>query len=138
MKVEQTYLEALDIPDAAELYPVQPTVDEEGNETGGMELVFPPQPDPELEIKRGELEIKALDAQASSEIAAIVAESNAGLNEAKIVEIIARAELAEDSPELERLKILQKEQQSIREDLTEREKINASKQIAKSKPAANK
>jgi len=138
MKVEQTYLEALDIPDAAELYPTQPTVDPEtGEETGGVELVFPPQPDPQLEIQRGELEIKALDAQASSEIAAIVAESNAALNEAKIVEIIARAELAEDSPELERLKILQKEQQSIRETLVEREKISASKQIAKSKPAAN-
>jgi hypothetical protein len=128
MKVEQRFLEALDIPDAAELFPVV-----QNEETGAMELAFPPQPDPQLELERSELELKALDSQASSEIDAALAESTVKLNEAKIIEIMARADLAEDSPELERLKILQKEQQSIREQLVEREKINASKQIASSK-----
>ena len=119
MKVVQRQLEALDIPDAAELYPVQPSVDENGEETGGVELVFPPQPDPELELQKEELNIKALDAQASTETANMLAESKILVDEANIVKIMADASVAADKPTLERLKLLQSETESIRKSLTE-------------------
>ena len=51
IKVEQRLLESMDVPDSAEVYPLVPGVDEEGNETGEMVLKFPPQPDPSLEIE---------------------------------------------------------------------------------------
>jgi len=135
MKVEQRYLESLDIPDAAEIYPVVPSVDPEtGQETGGMELKFPPQPDPAMEIQKADMQRRTLEGESRAQKEMLLAQSKVNVDEAQIVKIMADANLAADSPELERLKILQKEQQSIREQLVEREKIDASKQIAKSKP----
>ena len=139
MKVEQRFLEAMDIPDAAEIYPVVPSVDPEtGEETGRVELQFPPQPDPQLEIQKADMQRRTLEGESRAQKEMLLAQSKVNVDEAMIIKIEAEADLAEDSPELERLKILQKEQQSIREQLVEREKIDASKAIAKSRPKTNK
>ena len=136
--VEKAFLESMDIPNAAEAFPLVPGTDQEGNETGEMVLKFPPQPDPELELKKVDSEIRALDAQSEAETRALLAQSKVNVDEAQIIKITAEAAKSADAPGLERLKILQKEQQSIREQLVEREKIDASKQIAKSRPGTNK
>ncbi len=135
--VERNLLESMDTPNSAELYPMVPEQDEQGNETGNLVLKFPPQPDPSLEIQKADMQRRTLEGQARAEKDEILAESTLKVNEAKIIEIMAKAALEADSPDLERLKLLQKDQQSLREQLVEREKIDASKQIAKSKPRSD-
>jgi hypothetical protein len=114
IKVEQLFLESIDVPDAAELYPVT-----QDPETGEMVLKFAPGPDPELQLKGAEEERRAMEAKNRYEIDLIRAMSEESLNEAKILEIEAKAEIAADTPELERLKLLQKESSERRKALLE-------------------
>ena len=93
-----------------------------------MQLKFPPQPDPELEMEKAELQRKTLEGESKAEKEMLIAQSKVNVDEAQIIKLMADASVSADSPELERLKILQKDQQSIREQLVEREKIDASKQ----------
>ena len=93
-----------------------------------MQLKFPPQPDPKLELEKAEAETRILEGQSKAEKEMLLAQSKVNVDEAQIIKLMADASVSADSPELERLKILQKEQQSIREQLVEREKIDASKQ----------
>lgn len=101
IKVEQRFLEAMDIPDANEIFPVQ-----QNPETGGLELVFPPAPDPEMEVKKAEEQRRTLESQSRSETQAALAASKIAVDEANILKIMAEAEVAADKPELERMKLL--------------------------------
>jgi len=121
IKVEQRLLEGLDIPDAAEVYPLVQ------GEDGSMQLKFPPQPDPEIEFRKAETQATVLEKQSKAETTSLLAQSKALVDEATIIKLMAGAAKDADAPELERLKLIQKEQQSIREDLTERKKIDESK-----------
>jgi len=114
MKVEQRFLEALDIPDAAEIYPTQ-----QNPETGAFELVFPPQPNPEFEIKRQEEQRRALESKTRSEVSMVEAESKMMVAEADIVLKMAQARKLGDDTELKKLEILQKEMEGKRRALLE-------------------
>ena len=126
MKVVQRQLEAADIPDAAEVYPIV-----EG-EDGSPQLKFPPQPDPELEIKKADMERRTLEGQARDEREGLLAQSKVNVDEATIIKLIAEAAKVDDEPELERLKLLHKDQESIRKSLTEIKKIESANEKAKS------
>ena len=119
IKVEQRLHEAMDIPDASEIYPLVPEQDEQGQETGGMALRFPPQPDPELEIEKADMERRVLEGQSRAEKEMLLAQSTVNKDQAQIILLMAQAQETADKPELERLKLLDKEQDSIRKSLVE-------------------
>jgi len=119
IKVEQRMHEAMDIPDAAEIYPLVAEMDEQGQETGGMTLKFPPQPDPELEIEKADMQRRVLEGQSRAEKDMLLAQSTVNKDQAQIILMMAQAAETADKPELERLKLLDKEQDSIRKSLTE-------------------
>ena len=104
ISVEQRFLEAMDIPDAAEVFPVV-----QNPETGDMELVFPPAPDPEIELKKAEEERRSLEAKDRAEVNYMLAASKIAVDEAQILKIMADAEASADSPELERMKLMLEE-----------------------------
>jgi chaperonin GroES len=124
IKVEQRFLEAMDIPDAMEVFPLVPEIDESGNETGAMTYKFPPQPNPELEIEKADMQRRVLEGQARAEKDLMLAQSKVNVDEAAIIKLIAEAGETADKPELERLKLLLKEQEDIRKNLVEMAKIN--------------
>lgn len=113
IKVEQLFLESIDIPDAAELFPVVP------NEEGVLTLAMPPPPNPEINLKIAEEERRTQESKDRYELGLMKAMDNSALVEAQILEIEARAEVAADAPELERLKLLQKETAERRKVLLE-------------------
>ena len=117
IKVEQAFLESMDVPNSAELFPVQQ------QEDGSLGLVFAPGPDPEFEIKRMEEERRTLEAQDRAKIQYMEAEGKLALIEAQILKLTAEAEVQADSIELERLKILQSDMQDRRKTLLEMAKI---------------
>ena len=128
IKVEQRFLEAMDIPDSAEVFPTQ-----QNQETGAIEYVFPPQPDPEFEIKRAEEQRRALESKTRSEVTMVEAEAKLMVAEADVILKTAQAAKLADEPELARLKLLADEIAARRKDLTERKKIDeSSKQKANS------
>jgi chaperonin GroES len=132
IKVEQRFLEAMDIPDAAEVFPLVPEMDENGQETGGMTYKFPPQPDPELEIEKADMQRRTLEGQSRAEVSMLTAQSKVNVDEASIIKLMADAAEAADKPQLERLKLLLKDQESIRKSLVEVAKIEQSEQRADS------
>jgi hypothetical protein len=132
IKVEQRFLEAMDIPDAAEVFPLVPEMDENGQETGGMTYKFPPQPDPELEIEKADMQRRTLEGQSRAEKDMLLAQSKVNVDEASIIKLMADAAEAADKPQLERLKLLLKDQESIRKSLVEVAKIEQSEQRADS------
>lgn len=133
IKVEQRFLEAMDIPDAAEVFPLVPEQDENGQETGSMTYKFPPQPDPEFEIKRAEEQRRALEGKARAEQGYIEAEAKLMVAEADVVLKYANAKKIADEPELKRLELILEELQDKRKTLVEMAKIDEqSKQRANS------
>jgi chaperonin GroES len=133
IKVEQRFLEAMDIPDATEVFPLVPETDETGTETGSMTYKFPPQPDPELEIEKADMQRRVLEGQARAEKDLMLAQSKVNVDEAAIIKLMSEAQETADKPELERLKLLLKEQEDIRKNLVEMAKIDEqSKQQANS------
>lgn len=118
INVEQRFLEAMDIPDSAEAYPLVQAED------GSMQLKFPPQPDPEFEIKRAEEQRRTLEAQVRGDVDIMKAESQIMVDEAKVLLMMAQAEVAADTPELERLKLLVQEFGDKRKTLVEMAKID--------------
>jgi len=102
IKVEMRLLEAMDIPDSSDIFPVR-----QNEETGALELVFAPGPDPEFEIKRAEEQRRTMEAQDRAENNRIKAANDTSLTEAQVLKIMAEAEVAADKPELERLKLIQ-------------------------------
>ena len=125
IEVEKRLLDSLDIPDVNAVFPTQIN-----QETGGVEYVFPPQPDPELEIEKADMQRRVLEGQSRAEKDMLLAQSKVNVDEAQILKLIAEANLAADHPELERLTLLLKEQDSIRNSLVEMAKIDASQQAA--------
>ncbi len=130
IKVEQRYLESIDIPDAAELFPVKVNP-----ETGAVELVFPPQPDPKLEIEKADMQRRTLEGQSRAETDALLAQSKVNVDQAQIIKLTADAAEAADKPTLERLKLLDAEQDSIRKSLVELSKLEKADE---DKPKADK
>jgi chaperonin GroES len=131
--VEKRLLEALDIPDAAEVYPLVPETDEQGNETGRMTLKFPPQIDPELEIKKADMQRRTLEGKARAEKDFMLASAQIAVAEATIIKTYAEAKKVADEPEIKRIELLLDELQSQRESLVEMAKIedNAKERAAK-------
>lgn len=125
--VEKKFLEAMEIPDAAEVFPTQMN-----EETGMQEYVFPPQPDPELEIKKADMQRRTLEGMVRSDVDLKKAESQILVDQADILVKMAQAEVAADTPEYKRLQLLFEEQQSIRDSLVAMAKIESDKEKAKS------
>ena len=130
--VERRYLESIDIPDSAEVYPLVPGMDDQGNETGEMVLKFPPQPDPELEIKKADMQRRTLEGQSRAEKEMLLAQSTVNKDQAIIIKTMAEAAETADKPTLERLKLLDAEQDSIRKALTDIAKLESANEKAKS------
>ena len=126
IKAEQRLLESMDVPDAAEVYPLVPGMDQEGNETGEMVLKFPPQPDPELEIKKADMQRRVLEGQSRAEADMMRAESDIMVNQAKVLLLMAQAQEAADTPEFKRLELMVKEFDGQRQALLEMAKIEQS------------
>lgn len=128
IEVEMRFLDAMDIPDAAQLFPIV-----EG-EDGQRQLKFPPGPDPELEIKKADMQRRTSEGKARAEKEFALAESKMMVDEASIMEVEARvakiyaeAQKTMDEPELERLKLLQEEIQDRRKAVVELAKTEAQK-----------
>jgi len=136
IKVEQRFLESLDIPDANEVFPLVPETDEQGQETGGMTYKFPPQPDPELEIEKADMQRRVLEGKVRGEVDMMKAESQIMVDQAKVMVMIAELEAdakAEDNKlRIDELKLLVKEFEINRKALLEMAKIEQSKQRANS------
>jgi len=114
--VEQKLLESFDVPNSREVFPTVQAED------GSVQLKFPPQPDPELEIKKADMQRRTLEGQSRAEKEMLLAQSTVNKDQAQIILTIAQAAETADKPELERLKLLDKEQDSIRKSLVELEK----------------
>ena len=124
--VEKRWLSSMDIPDVDEVFPTQ--INEE---TGMQEYMFPPQPDPELEIKKADMQRRTLEGKVRGEVDVMKAESQIMVDQADILVKMAQAEVAADTPEYKRLELLLKEQDSIRKSLIDMVKIEADKEKAK-------
>jgi chaperonin GroES len=116
--IEQNYLESIDVPNSREVYP---TVK---GEDGSVQLRFPPQPDPELEIEKADMQRRTLEGQSRAEKEMLLAQSKVNVDQATIIKLMADAAEAADKPTLERLKLLDKEQDSIRKSLIEVKKLD--------------
>ncbi|KKM79281.1 hypothetical protein LCGC14_1351420, partial [marine sediment metagenome] len=127
--VEKRWLASLDIPDVKEVFPTQMVEGEDGSSQ--EQYVFPPQPDPELEIKKADMQRRTLEGKQRGEVDAMKAESQIMVDQADILVKMAQAEVAADTPEYKRLELLLKEQESIRKSLVEMAKIDESKREAK-------
>jgi chaperonin GroES len=121
--VEMRYLESLDIPDVGEIFPLVPEMDENGQETGGMTYKFPPQPDPEFEIKRAEEQRRALESKTRSEVQMVEADAKLMVAEADVILKYAQAKKVADEPELKRLEMVMEEISDRRKALVEVAKI---------------
>ena len=132
IKVEKRWLEAHEVPDSAELFPLVPEKDQQGQETGGLTYKFPPQPNPELEIQKADMQRRTLEGQSRAETDMLLAQSKVNVDEASIIKLMADAAVAADTPELERLKLLIKDQESIRKSLVEIKKVESGNQKADS------
>jgi chaperonin GroES len=119
IEIEKRLLESLDIPDSDAVFPTQ--VNEE---TGAVEYVFPPQPDPELEIEKADMQRRVLEGQSRAEKDMLLAQSKVNVDEASIIKLMADAAKTADEPELERLSLLLEEQKDIRKNLVEMAKID--------------
>ena len=134
IKVEQRWLEAMDIPDAAEVFPLVPEVNPEtGEETGAMTYKFPPQPNPEFEIKRAEEQRRSLESKTRSEVTMVEAEAKLMVAEADVVLKMAQAQKLGEDTEVDKFELILKELQDKRKTLVEMAKIDEqSKQRANS------
>ena len=129
--VERMWQSAMDLADREELYPMV-----EG-ENGQPQLAFPPQPDPDIEMQKAELQVKTLEVQGKQEL---------GVGKLE-VDMMGKAAKDADSPTLERLKIQLAEMEGKRRALTsiavaeiqadsEEKKIEGQAKIANKRPAA--
>jgi len=139
--VEKRWLSAIEAPDAEELYPTRMN-----EETGAVELVFPPQPDPDLELKKAEEQRKGIEGKIRAEVSVAEAEAKMMVAEAQVMKIMADAAGVEDKSLVERMQMQLDDMISKREALvaitiagmkqdSEREKTDASKQIANQRGA---
>lgn len=125
IRIEKRLLESLDIPDVDEVFPLQ-----QNPETGAVEYVYPPQPDPEFEIKRAEEERRTLESKTRSEVTMVEAEAKLMVAEADVVLKIAQAQKLGDDVNTDRFELILKELQDKRKQVTELEKIDAAERTA--------
>ena len=118
IKVEQAMMEAADIPNAAELFPVYPD-----EETGEMRLKFEPPEDPELALKGAEEARRTKEAEDRAKVNMMLASAKLAESEARIVLIYAQAEQAADAPEMMRIKAMLDDLKDQRKTLLEMAKI---------------
>ena len=111
--VEKKWLASMEIPDSNELYPLKQ------NEQGGVELVFPPQPDPEFEIKRAEEQRKTLEGQSRHDLQIKEVEIKMMLAESQVMKMIGDMEAVKDKDDISRLELQLKDMISKREALTD-------------------
>ena len=116
--VEKRWLSSMEVSDSDELYPLKPSVDEQGQPTGGMELVYPPQPNPEFEIKRADLQRKTLEGQSRHDIQVKQVEIESMLAEAKVMELIGKAQKEKDDTLAKKLDLQLRDMISKREAMT--------------------
>lgn len=135
MLAEQALLESMDIPNASEVFPVVEEMDQQGKPTGNMTLKFPPQPDPELEIKKADMQRRTLEGQSRAEKDMLLAQSKINVDQAQIIKLTAEAAETADKPTLERLKLLDAEQDAIRKSLVEIAKLDEKAKQDKQKPS---
>ena len=124
VRVEKGILEAMDVANSMELFPLVQ------GEDGSMQLKFPPQPDPELEIEKADMQRRTLEGQSRAEKDGLLAQSKVNVDEATILKLTAEAAKVADEPTLERLKLLHADQESIRKSLVEVAKIDESNKRA--------
>ncbi len=120
--VEKRFLEAMDIPNADEIFPLV-----RNPETGEMQLKFQPGEDPEIQVKKMEEARRTAEGEVKLQIQAQQAAAQIAVYEAQVVKLYAEAEKTADSIELDRMKVLLDELKSQRESmLREKEIENAS------------
>ena len=132
IEVERRFLEAADIPDVNQIFPLQ-----QNQETGQMEYVFAPQPDPELEIKKADMERRTIEGKARAETQAAVAEAKIMESEANIIIKMRELDIKEDANEIKKLEIILRELQDKRKALTEIEKLDSQEKIASEQQPSN-
>jgi hypothetical protein len=112
--VEKRLLESQDIPDIDEVYPTKMN-----EETGAIELVFPPQPDPQLEMDKADLQRKAVEGKIRGEVSVAEAEAKMMVAEAQVMKILADTDDIKDKATRERLQLQLEDMISKREALTQ-------------------
>jgi hypothetical protein len=83
-----------------------PELDENGQETGAMTYKFPPQPNPELEIEKADMQRRTLEGKARAEKDYALAAAEIALKEAQMVKTYAEARKVAEEPELKRIELL--------------------------------
>lgn len=143
--IEKRLLEALDIPGIAEVYPLVPQKDEQGNDTGAMTWKFPPQPDPELEIEKADMQRRTLEGKARAEKDYALAAADIALKEAQVLKTLAEAKAIGEEAEIKQIELVLEELQSQREAIMQlaefednREERAARRLEQKSRNAASK
>lgn len=116
--VEKRFLSAMEVPDVDELYPMVEEKDEQGQPTGNMVLKFPPQPNPDIEMQKAELQLKAQQGKSKHEVDVGRLEIEGMLAEAKVLQMVAQAEAANDKTLVDKLKLQLDDMISKRNSLT--------------------
>ena len=111
---ELRWLSAMDIPDVDKLFPRVAEKDQQGKETGNLVLKFPPQPDPELEIEKADMQRRTLEGQSRAEKDSILAESTVLLNKAKVFKMMAEMEDMKETQEYKKLELISRDFDSQR------------------------
>jgi chaperonin GroES len=105
--VEQRWLEAMDIPDVQEVFPITPD----------GKYVFPPQPNPELELEKTDLQRKAIEGKIRGEVDAAIAEADIMLKEAQAMKAQAEAQQVGQGDASDKLKVIQEMMKMKREEM---------------------
>lgn len=129
IEVEMRFLDAMDVPDAAQLFPVRQ--DEQGN----RQLAFPPQPDPELEIKKADMERRTIEGKVRGEVDVAKAEVLMMEAEANVLLKMAQAQKEVDEPTVKRLQLMLDEMKDKRKTMVDMAKIEAQKESARAAKA---
>lgn len=121
IKVEQQWLEAMDIPNAAELFPVTQ------DENGAMKLVYEPAPNPDLMLGQQEEARKMDELQFKKWKESQLLAADLALREAQIVDIYARAEKTASEVDVEAMKVLAGELKAQRESILREKEVDAAR-----------
>jgi len=137
--IEKNWLESIEAPNAKELYPTQIV-------EGAEQLMFPPQPDPKLELEKADLQRKTLEGKTRNDIETQKAQTEMMLAEARVMEMMGKLEVEQDKSLIAKLQLQLDDMISKREALTdiavaqikaqsEEKKVEAQKAIASKRPA---
>lgn len=105
--VEKRLLEAMDIPDVDEVYPLTPD----------GQLAIPPPPNPELEIEKADMQRRVLEGRVRGEIDAAKADAEIGLKEAQAMQIMAELQQLGKPDASDQMKMVMESMKAQREDV---------------------